>query len=342
MHIIRQRAFARAGLVGNPSDGYFGKTISVVVRDFFAEVVLYPWDELEIVWSQEDRNRFRSIERLAEDVQAHGYYGGVRLVKATIKKFFDYCRGRKIGLAADNFSIRYQTNIPRQVGLAGSSAIIVATLRGLCEFYGVAIDRRAMPSLALSVETEELGIPAGLQDRVAQVYGGATYMDFSKAAAEEVDGYACGRYERLDAGLLPPLYVAYDRSAAEPTEIPHNDLRRRFQIGEPAVLAAMDTFASLAERAREAIVSNDAALLGRLMDENFDMRRSICALAEKHVRMVEAARSVGAAAKFAGSGGAIVGTYADEAMLERMGAAFSAAGLNCEIARLRLGTGDGD
>lgn len=336
MHVIRQRAFARAGLVGNPSDGYFGKTISVVVRDFAAEVVLYPWDELEIVWSQEDQNRFRSIRDLSDDVQAHGYYGGVRLVKATIKKFYDYCRKREIALAADNFSIRYQSNIPRQIGLAGSSAIIVATLRGLCEFYGVAIDRRAMPSLALSVETEELGIPAGLQDRVAQVYEGATYMDFSRAAAEEVDGYTVGRYEPLDPALLPPLYVAYDRSAAEPTEIPHNDLRRRFAASEPAVLAAMQTFASLAERSRTAILSGDHAELARLMDENFDTRRSICALADKHVRMVEAARTAGASAKFAGSGGAIVGIYADEPMLDRMQSAFAAAGLNCEIVRLRF------
>ncbi|MEX2187116.1 MAG: hypothetical protein WD875_09995 [Pirellulales bacterium] len=336
MQIIRQRAFARAGLVGNPSDGYSGKTISVVVRDFFAEVVLYPWDELEIVWSQEDQNRFRSIERLAADVQAHGYYGGVRLVKATIKKFYDYCRNRKIALAADNFSIRYQTNIPRQVGLAGSSAIIVATLRGLCQFYGVSVDRRAMPSLALSVETEELGIPAGLQDRVAQVYEGATYMDFSPAAAEQADGYSCGRYEPLDASLLPPLYVAYDLSAAEPTEIPHNDLRRRFNAGEPAVLNAMQTFASLASRARDAILCGDGDVLARLMNENFDTRRSICPLAEKHVRMVEAARSVGASAKFAGSGGAIVGTYANAAMIEQMRIAFAAAKLNCEIVRLRF------
>ena len=44
MLLIRKRAYARAGLVGNPSDGYHGKTISVIVRNFCAEVVLYEWD----------------------------------------------------------------------------------------------------------------------------------------------------------------------------------------------------------------------------------------------------------------------------------------------------------
>lgn len=41
MQIIRKRAYARAGLLGNPSDGYNGKTVSLIVRNFWAEVVLY-------------------------------------------------------------------------------------------------------------------------------------------------------------------------------------------------------------------------------------------------------------------------------------------------------------
>ena len=205
MLIIRKRAYARAGLLGNPSDGYFGKTISAVVRDYSAEVTLYEWDQVEIVLSQEDKSRFRSIDELARDVRLHGYYGGIRLVKATIKKFVEYCHRRGLTLADRNFSIRYQSNIPRQVGLAGSSAIIVATLRGLMEFYEVEIPLEVQPSLALSVESEELGIAAGLQDRVIQVYEGLVYMDFSRERSTVHDGLTCGAYESLDPELLPPL-----------------------------------------------------------------------------------------------------------------------------------------
>ena len=39
--IITAQAHARAGLVGNPSDGYFGKTISFVIRNFNATVRLW-------------------------------------------------------------------------------------------------------------------------------------------------------------------------------------------------------------------------------------------------------------------------------------------------------------
>ena len=84
MIIVRKRAYARAGLIGNPSDGYHGKTISISVRNFWAEVVLYEWDSVDIVLAEDDRARFRSISDLVRDVKLHGYYGGIRLIKATI------------------------------------------------------------------------------------------------------------------------------------------------------------------------------------------------------------------------------------------------------------------
>jgi galactokinase/mevalonate kinase-like predicted kinase len=318
MELLRRRAYARAGLVGNPSDGYFGKTISLSLRNVWAEVVLYEWEDVEIVLSQEDRSRFRSVRELLNDVRLHGYYGGVRLVKATIKRFVEFCEQNGLRLHERNFSVRYQSNIPRQVGLAGSSAIIVATLRALIDFYGVEIPRPVLPSLALSVETGELGIAAGLQDRVIQVYGGLVYMDFAKERVTKLMGLSCGVYEPLDPRLLPPLYLAYSADVSEPTEVVHNPLRARFQAGDPDVIAAMKKFASLAEQAREAIVQRNTVRLSELMDENFNTRRGICQLAAKHIQMIEVARRAGASAKFAGSGGAIVGTYADEAMFQRL------------------------
>lgn len=325
MELLRRRAYARAGLMGNPSDGYHGKTLSIILRNYHAEVVLYEWEDVEIVLAQEDRSRFRSVEELARDVDLHGYYGGARLVKATIKRFVEYCRGRHT-LHRRNFAVRYQTNIPRQVGLAGSSAIIVATMRGLMDFYGVAIPRPVLPSLVLSVEKEELGIAAGLQDRVVQVYGGLVFMDFSPESMAEAHGFSYGKYEQLDPGLLPTLYLACSEDAGEPTEVMHNQLRLRYDRGDADVVGAMSQFAELAQRARDALLAGKQAEFGALMDRNFDLRRSICRLPAEHIRMVEVARQVGASAKFAGSGGAIVGVYDGEAMFERLSAELGKIG----------------
>jgi glucuronokinase len=334
MQLIRHRATARAGLLGNPSDGYHGRTISLALEDFWAETILYEWDRVEILLSQEDQSRFASVGDLVEDVRLHGYYGGVRLVKATIKTFVEYCTGRGLELHDRNFAVRYTSNIPRAVGLAGSSAIIVATLRALMEFYAVEIPRHVQPSLALAVETGELGITAGLQDRVIQVYGGVVAMDFGHEKVESCEGFECGEYVRLDPAGLPRLYVAYSSDAGEPTEVFHNRLRERYEQGEPEVLEAMGRFAELAAEGIEALAGGDAKRLHELLDANYDLRASICQLPKEHVSMIEAARSAGASAKFAGSGGAIIGSCLDDAMYQRLCQAL--AGLGCEVFTPRI------
>jgi glucuronokinase len=326
MIIIRKRAYARAGLLGNPSDGYHGKTISIIVRNFWAEVVLYEWDSVDIVLTEDDRAHFSSIHDLVKDVKLHGYYGGIRLIKATIKRFVDYCQANQLTFPNRNFSVRYQTNIPRQVGLAGSSALIVATLRCLMEFYGVNIPLEAQPTLVLSVEKDELGIGAGLQDRVIQVYEGLVYMDFDEAHEHLVGGLKCYQYEPLSLTLLPPLYIAYHNSLSEPTEVFHNDIRGRFDRGEAKVVDAMKHFAELAAWGHEALLQQDTKRLARLIDENFNTRRNIYNLAPWQIQMVEVARQRGASAKFAGSGGAVIGTYDDEAMYQELCATLTAIG----------------
>jgi glucuronokinase len=316
MFLTRKRAYARAGLLGNPSDGYNGKTLSFSVRDYWAEVALYEWDSVEIVLAADDRARFDSVLDLARDVRLHGYYGGIRLIKATIKRFVEHCQARGVTLHDRKFSVRYQTTIPRQVGLAGSSAIIVATLRCLMEFYDVELPLVVQPMFVLLVEQEELGISVGLQDRVIQVYEGLVYMDFDPACEHIVDGLRCYRYEPMDPALLPPLYVAHHETLGEPTEVFHNNIRERFNRGDEAVVKAMTRFAGLAASGREALLARDVQHLARLIDANFDTRRGIYQLPQWQVDMVEAARGCGGSAKFAGSGGAILGTYSGEAMFD--------------------------
>lgn len=326
MRIIRKRAYARVGLLGNPSDGYNGKTIAAIVKDFWSEVTLYDWHTLEIIPSQYDHGRFRSIYELAEDVTSHGYYGGVRLLKATIKCFVDYCTAQSIQLHSQNFSVRYESHIPRQVGLAGSSSIITAMLRCLMEFYDVEIPLKIQPSFVLSVEQDELGITAGLQDRVIQAYEGMVYMDFDESQAIVKNGIKHYHYEYLQWASDLPLYLAYHTNLGEPTEVFHNDLRGRFNRGERDVVNAMKQFAQFAEDGRSAIESNDLTQLAELINANFDMRQQIAKLPQWQVDMIETARKCGASAKFAGSGGAIVGTYTDKAMLHKLSTELSAIG----------------
>jgi glucuronokinase len=313
--IIDSRAFARAGLLGNPSDGYFGKTISLSIKNFGAHILLYQSPELVIEQQEADANSFRNIYHLKETVSLIGYNGGIPIIKAAIKKFCDYCDENNIRLANKNFTIRYRSTIPRQVGLAGSSAIIVATLKALMQFYKVDIPLHILPNIALQAETQEMGINAGLQDRVIQCYEGCVHMDFNKAQIEE-HGY--GVYTPIDPNLLPQLYIAYKTDLGKVSGKVLNEIRSKYDKGDAHVIATLNTIASLADQGAEAIKAKDYGLLGELINANFDNRCKIMTISDSNMELINTARNCGAPASFTGSGGAIIGTYQDDDMLKKL------------------------
>lgn len=319
MSIIKTKAFARAGLVGNPSDGYFGKTISVIVKNMCATVTLWESPELHIEQSKRDLSTFRCIDHLCDDIGRFGYYSGVRLMKATIRRFRWHCDEKGLRLAPRNFTVRHDSNIPRHVGLAGSSALITAFLRALCQFYEVEIPLVEQPNLILSVETEELGISAGLQDRVIQVYEGVVYMDFDRKLLEET-GH--GEYVPIDPALLPPLFIAYRTDLKEGSEVFHNDIRRRFNEGDPTVTEAMRQFGQYAELSYRALTEGRPHDIGECMDANFDLRAKLYPIAERNLEMVTIGRGLGAHVKYSGSGGAVIGTHEDPAALPKLREAY--------------------
>lgn len=310
--IIRKKAYPRAGLVGNPSDGFFGKTIAFAFSNFCAELTMWESPEIDLVPSLRDHSHFPNIQGLVEDVELLGYYGGIRLLKATIKRFYDYCRESGVDLHDRNFTMRYDSTIPHLVGLAGSSAIITACFRALMEFYEVKIDKPELANLILSAEKDELGISAGLQDRVVQSYQGLVYMDFDEQLMQE-QGY--GRYEELDPTTLPPLFIAYRTDLSEGSEVPHNDLTQRFLREEPEVLEAIRFWADLTDKVRAGIEGGNGARIANYLNQNFDRRAQLYAISEGNMAMVNIAREAGASAKFTGSGGAIVGTFDGAEML---------------------------
>lgn len=321
--LIKTQSFARAGFLGNPSDGYFGKTVSFTFRDFTAEIVMYETPELGFVPGDVDDATFASPDDLLRDIQLFGYYGGIRLMKAVAKLFFLWCRAHGVALPARNFTVRYTSNIPRLVGLSGSSAICTAMLKALQQFYGVSIPLEDAPTLCLEAERDELGIQCGLQDRVVQMYEGCVFMDFDKALVEST-GH--GRYERLDPARLPRLYVAYDPQRAEVSGTYHKKLRVLFEEKKPDIVAAMGEFADIAQQGRDALLAGRTERLPALVNANFDLRDRIFNVAPANRHMVFAARATGASAKFAGSGGAIVGTYEDDDQYDRLVQALAAIG----------------
>ncbi len=341
--IIRKLGYARAALLGNPSDGFHGKTIALLIRNFAAGVEIWESPELSILADPtHDPTVFDSLEELRGTAAAQGYYGGLRLILATCKKFADVCKSRGVALPARNFTIRYRTDIPRQVGMGGSSAIISAAFHGLMDFYEVpatAFPLPERPNIILQVETDELSIQAGLQDRVVSVYGGVVYMDFDQKLMES-QGY--GDYVRLDPDLLPPLFVAWGSPAGESGKA-HSPIRVMWERGDPQVKEVMVRFASLAEEGWKALLDGDAARLGELINRNFDLRRELYgekALGPQTMRIVQIAREHGCPAKLPGSGGAAIGLAPeDETAWRALVGAYAGEGFCAERALVDQASG---
>jgi galactokinase len=153
--------------------------MSLLVSNFWAEATLIPntRDDLETITilpnPVSDPHHFSSMACLAGISEIDGYETGDRLLQACCKVFYRHCQSQGIGIhTQQGFKMMFETNVPRQVGLAGSSAIITALWKALMVFYDVSeeqIPLELQASLVLKVEQEELGIAAGLQDRVIQV-----------------------------------------------------------------------------------------------------------------------------------------------------------------------------
>jgi len=310
--IIEERAYARAGLLGNPSDGYFGKTISISARNFGAHIQLWESPLLQIQVAPGEVPHYRNLNELLEQIAALEYYGGERLIKAAIITFAGYCRNQRIPIENKNFTLQFHSSIPRQVGLAGSSAIITATMKALIRFYKIQIPKAYLPTLILRAETEQLGINAGLQDRVIQVYEGCVYMDFEKGRMEK-SGH--GDYYKIDVAKLPKLFIAYKAKLNKVSGKVLNTIRIKYEQEDANVIFALREIASLAKAGRDAIESGNVDELFSLMNRNFDLWRSIMPISNSNLELVETARACGASAKFAGSGGSIIGIYRDDAML---------------------------
>src|SRR6058998_237792 len=137
MRSVTATAYARAGLLGNPSDIYGGRVLAFTFRNFSARVLVERAERIEL-------GPGVSADTLGDAVAGGaGRHGGGALLAAALKKLTDHSP-RLLELPATDprlgLRVTVATDIPRQVGLAGSSAIVVAALRALAQWFGVELD----------------------------------------------------------------------------------------------------------------------------------------------------------------------------------------------------------
>lgn len=284
------RAAARAALAGNPSDGFGGAVLATPVPGLEATVEVGDGDGVVV-----GGRRWPSP---AEVVGPHE--GDGALLSATVERLVAWCGAEGPGVPDDGLEVAWSTSIPRSVGLAGSSALVVAALRALAARWDLDLDVPTVARLALEVEVDLLGIAAGPQDRLVQAAGRTLLMDF---------GAPAWAVEPIEPPAPVPLVVVWSGRAAAPSDTVHGPLAGR--AGAPAVRRAMGRLAALAHEAAQALRDGDLAALGAAMDGSYEQRLAVVDLDPAHVALVDGARACGAAVNYTGSGGAVVGVGGD-------------------------------
>ena len=240
--------------------------------NFCAEVVLYEWDDVDIVCTDEDQQPLSLDPRPGPRRQA------ARLLR---RHAADQGRDQEVrrvlpGARDTSCTTAISPSGPREHDPTPGRAwpvparIIVATLRCLMDFYDVSIPRRCSRRWSSPVEAEELGIAAGLaRSRDPGVRGTRLHGLRPRADARDRTVSSVAPMNRSTPVSCRRCTSPTSPIVSEPTEIFHNDIRGRFNRGEPSVVRAMGKFASLAAHARSALAATRCRPVGEVDEREF-------------------------------------------------------------------------
>lgn len=287
MASLHASSHARVGLLGNPSDLYGGKGLGFAVAELTATVTLTD----------------AATTTLPNELLRAGW----QLMQAELT-------AQGLDPTSRPFALTLTSDIPFQAGLSGSSALLIAALRAWSRWFGLPRTPSRIAELAWRAENEVLGIRAGPLDRLVQAHGGLLAMDF-------VQPFRDSAVVRIDPALLPPLLLCWHGVPSASSGDVHAPIWARFQAGDASVCEVMNRLAANAEAGHAALLAGDHTAFAACIDHNFELRARVFPIAPADRALIELGRSLGAASKFPGSGGAVLFACRDEAQRERVEAA---------------------
>lgn len=246
----------RAGILGNPSDIYGGCLVScsTEVRNTCTVEEAEEWD-------------------LPEDTTL--WNAAAKRLKPTKK-----------------YKVRWDSQVPRSSGLAGSTALLAATLACITE---ISKDRREFAELVRDIELREAGVICGYQDAYMAVLGGLRFLNF--AGKHPIDSGPLGQVEDIE---LPGQFLLITTGVERLSGSVHGPLRDRWLNGEAEVIQSMEELTAMAKKAKQGINQDD---LAEAMNQNFHIIQKLGGSGDSIDRLVHDCLKNGAsAAKLAGAG----------------------------------------
>lgn len=216
--------------------------------------------------------------------------------------------------------VTWGSQVPRSSGLAGSTALLAATLACVLRVRGDSIDlssprgRSVFAELVRDVELNDAGVVCGYQDAYMAVHGGLQALDFTGKHPIEV-----GPMGTLTALEAPLPFLLITTGVERLSGSVHGPIRDRWLAGDTDVIHSMEQISQLGRAGLAAIRSRDWSALAQAMDENQRLVAQLGGSGEAIDGLIAACTTHGAmSAKLAGAGmgGTVIALSEDVADLQ--------------------------
>jgi D-glycero-alpha-D-manno-heptose-7-phosphate kinase len=221
------------------------------------------------------------------------------------------------------FELVTRSESPAGAGIAGSSALMIATTSALARYTGRKLDKESIRQIAQNVEAQIINVPTGCQDYYPALYGGVSAVHLA------VDGI---RREGLPVAArdIEARFLLVYTGAPRQSGINNWEVFKAHIDGEKKVVRNFEQISQIAQCMHGAMLQGDWNEVAKLLRAEWKLRRAnykgiSTPLIEK--LMQAAQRNGGRAAKVcgAGGGGCVVFMVHEEAR-ERVAQALQKAG----------------
>lgn len=219
--------------------------------------------------------------------------------------------------------IETNSESPAGAGIAGSSALMIATTAALARFTGRKLSREEMRVLAQNVEAQLINVPTGCQDYYPALYGGVSAIELSPDGVHR-------RSIAVPAEEMEARFLLAYTGAPRQSGINNWEVFKAHINGDRKVFRNFAAITEIACAMRAALAKPDWREVGRLLAQEWKLRRSnapgittplIDAL------IAAALRNGGVAAKVCGAGGGgCVVFLVEKGAKDKVAAALRASG----------------
>jgi D-glycero-alpha-D-manno-heptose-7-phosphate kinase len=168
---------------------------------------------------------------------------------------------------ATGFRLETHSESPAGAGISGSSALMIAAASALARFAGRRLSPERLLHIAQNVEAQLIAVPTGCQDYYPALYGGVSAVQL------DVDGIhrhaiAC------DADELDQRFVLAYTGAPRQSGINNWEVFKRHIDGDRRIFGNFERIGEIARAMRSALAAADWAETGRLLREEWKLRRT--------------------------------------------------------------------